>query len=72
MTGPSNQFYIPSFMDIRQLVPEKIFEGFFCHVLAWQPPWSCDPDGANKFVHPTHGGSIQNLTDWPSGFGEDV
>ena len=37
------------------------FEGFY-HKWALRPSWSCARDDANKFfVHPTHGGSIQNL-----------
>ena len=29
----------------------KIFEGFN-HIWAWWPPWSCDPDAANKLLFP--------------------
>ena len=32
--------------------PKKIFKGFFYHVWAWQPSWSCDQDAANKLSFP--------------------
>ena len=32
----------------------RFFKGFY-HIWAWRPPWSCDPDPANKlsFPYPT-------------------
>ena len=24
----------------------------FCHIWAWRPSWSCDPDATNKFSFP--------------------
>ena len=38
----------------------RFLKGFY-HIWACQPSLSCDPDAANKFVPPTHGGSTQNL-----------
>ena len=29
------------------VLEKKIFEGVY-HIWAWRPPWSCDPDAANK------------------------
>ena len=52
MMGRSLQCYIPSFVEIGLLVPEKkILKGSY-HVWAWRPSWSCDPDVANKFSFP--------------------
>ena len=42
MIDRSLQCYIPSFVEIGLLVPEKKnFEGFY-HIWAWRPSWSCD------------------------------
>ena len=51
MMGRSPRCYIPSFMEIGQLVPEKNFEGFLPY-RAWQPSWPCDLDTANKLSFP--------------------
>ena len=54
MTGRSHQYLIPSFVEISQSVPEKkILKGFY-HICIreWWPPWSCDPDAANKLSFP--------------------
>ena len=39
--GQINMCYIPSFMEIGQMVLEMIFKGFQ-DILAWPPSWSCD------------------------------
>ena len=40
MMGWSPECYIPSFMEISLLVPEKkILKGFY-HIWAWRPSWS--------------------------------
>ena len=31
---------------------EEIFVGFFYHIWAWRPSWSCDPYAANKLSFP--------------------
>ena len=51
MMGPRVPNYIPSFMEIGPLFPEKILKGFY-HIWAWWPSWSCDPDAANKLLFP--------------------
>ena len=40
----SYRYFMPSFVEICPLVPEKkIFEGIY-HIWTWQPSWSCDLD----------------------------
>ena len=54
---------MPSFMAIRLLVPEKIFEGLFTiYGRGGGHLGSCDPDAVNKLSFPLfQGGSTQNL-----------
>ena len=47
----SPRSYMPSFVEIRPPVPEKIFKGFY-HIWAWQPSRSCDPGAVNKLSSP--------------------
>ena len=62
MMGPSPQCYIPCFVEIGPLVPEKIFEGFLPYIGVSAVLVMCDPDAVNKtFVPLTHRGSTQNL-----------
>ena len=50
--------YISRLKAIAQLVPKKIYKGFY-HTWAWRPCWSCDLKCLNiKFDY-----------NWPSGFG---
>ena len=44
--------YILSFMEIRLPVLKKKFLKGFCHIWAWRPSWSCDPNAANKISFP--------------------
>ena len=52
-----------SFVEIGLLVLEKIFECFY-HIQAWQPPWSCDQDPANKVSFPLPMDAPHKI--WPS------
>ena len=48
MMGLGPQCYIPKFMEIGPLVPEKIFKGFY-HIWVWQISWSCHQHQIIKF-----------------------
>ena len=48
MMGCSPRYYLPSFVEIGQPVPEKIFKGFY-HIWAWRPSWSCDQHHSIRF-----------------------
>ena len=51
MMGRSPRCYIPCFVEIGQLVPGKIFKGYY-HICAWWPSWSCNQHHVNKFLFP--------------------
>ena len=59
------QCYIPSFVKIGPLVPEKIFEGFLPY-MRW-PSWSCDQHHVNKFSFSctkTYKKSLVKMAQW--------
>ena len=62
MMGPSPQCYIPSFVEIGPLVPQKkIFEGFLPYMGMAAILVMCQRYREQTFVPPTHGSSTQNL-----------
>ena len=78
--GWSPHFYIPHFVEIGQLVPEKILNGLY-HIWAWRPSQSCH----EQTLTPPYPRSLQTLNspyqrrlrikfcfNSPSGFREDV
>ena len=49
--GRSPRCYIPSFVEIGRLIPEKIFEGFY-HIWMWWPSWSREQHHVYNFLFP--------------------
>ena len=50
--GQESQMLHTKFVEISQLVPEKMnFEGFY-HRWEWRPSWPCDQHHINKFIFP--------------------
>ena len=72
MTGPCPRCYIPSFVEIDSLVPEEIFCMFFTTYGCGGHLGHDTQVSRTKFLPLIHRGSTRNLTDWPSGFREDV
>ena len=61
MMGRSPQCYIPSFVEIGPLAPERrILKGFH-YIWAWRSSWSCDQDHVNIFISLYLKAFIQNL-----------
>ena len=70
--GWKRQCYIPKFVEIGRLVPEKnILNGFY-HIWAWRPSWSCDPDAADNLSTYPWMSRTKFGFDWPIGFKEVV
>lgn len=53
---------MPSFKAFGQRDPEKKIPQRICHIIAWLPCWSRDPDQLNKYYFPpTHVSSLRKL-----------
>ena len=58
MMGRRPQSYIPSFVEIGPLVPEKILKGFY-NIWTWWPSWSCGQNHVGMYPK----AYIQNLVE---------
>ena len=63
MMGWSPECYVPSYVEIGPLVPEKkTLEGFLPYIWVWWPSWSCDQHHVIRFLFCIHlKAFIQNL-----------